>query len=148
MSGETSNGVDGFSIGVGKIRSLRVIAGVNLLAYVVLLTAFLFLERLFYFGLFLVHLGVLYSIVGIICSYRLRQHRKWPWYLAITMWIGEGVYTSWVAYVNSTQFSNTSQSVLMFLLIALFRLVSIAYFLTSKIRKNFKVGQHIVDDDL
>ena len=141
-------GVDGLSTETEKTRGVRIIAAVNFLAYVVLLTAFFFLERLFYFGLFLVHLGVLYSIVGIICSYRLRQHMKWPWYLAITMWIGEGVYASWVAYVNSTQFSNTPQSVLMFLLIALFRFVSIAYFLTSNIRKNFEVGQHIVDDDL
>jgi hypothetical protein len=141
-------GVDGFSFGVGKIRSVEVIAGVNLLAYVVLLIAFLGMESFFSFGLFLLHLGVLYSIVGIICSYGLHRHRKWSWYLAIIMWIGEGILASWVAYVNGTQFSNPSQGALGFLPIAIFRLASVAYFVTSKVTKNFEVGKHIVDDDL
>jgi hypothetical protein len=134
-------GADGSSIGVAKLRSVEVIAGVNLLVYTFLLMIFLFLDSIF-FGLF--HFGVLYSIIGMICSYELSRHRKWSWYLAIAMWIGEGILASWAAYVSISSY----RSVLEFLLIAILRLVSIAYFVTSKVTKSFGIGQHIVDDDL
>lgn len=136
-------GVDGFSIGVGKMRSVEVISWVNLFVYAFLLIAFIGVESFFFFGLFILHLGVLYSIVGVICSYGLSRHRKWSWYLAITMWISEGIFASWTAYISVSY-----TFLLTFLLIAILRLVSIAYFVTSKVTKNFEVRQHIVNDDL
>jgi uncharacterized membrane protein (DUF2068 family) len=124
---------DGENIAKPKATTgLTILAQVNLALY----TLFLFWALSLLLHMFsLVAAGlVLYSIAGISCSWGLLQHKRWGWYMAVTMWIFEGAVFSWVTYANSGSLSINLGTAIMFLIIALFRFASTAYLAKKKIR--------------
>jgi len=118
-------------------KGVVLLANLNLVVYVLLL---LWAASSLYFLVGEVTLTiVVYSIVGIICSWGLLQSAKWSWYMAVLMWTAEGIVSSWAAYMNSALYYLVPQSVLVFVFIAIFKFAAAAYLATRKIRESFEV---------
>lgn len=130
----------------GIMTKLQRPTGVTLLARINLVIYILLLFWALSFVLSIVDLisiiFVLYSIAGIACSSGLLQHKRWGWYMAVIMWMVEGIVSSWAAYANSESFSMYPQSAIIFLLIPLFKFASTAYIVKRKIREGFGTYKH------
>jgi type IV secretory pathway TraG/TraD family ATPase VirD4 len=129
---------DGENIAKPKATTgLTILAQVNLALYTLLL--FWALSLLLHMFSFIAAGLVLYSVAGVGCAWGLLQHKRWGWYMAVTMWILEGAVSSCVAYVNSVSLSINLGTAIMFLIIALFRFASTAYLAKKKIRDTFSM---------
>jgi hypothetical protein len=119
---------------------------VNLIAYIFLLVIIVYLILLL--PLPLLFLGLVYSFIGIACSFGLLHNRKWSWYLAVATWISEGLASSWTAIANAMSINLTDPQsvyymnplpVLIFILIAFARFAAVIYFAKTKTRQSFHV---------
>jgi hypothetical protein len=122
------------------------IAIVNLIAYIFLSGLIAYLILLL--PLPLLFLGLLYSFVGIACSFGLFYYRKWSWYAAVATWIIEGLVSCWVAIANALIVNLTDPQsvyymnplpVLTFVLIALERFAAVIYLAKAKTKQTFHV---------
>lgn len=128
---------------MAKPRTLvgvTILARINLVIYVLLL--FWALSSVFYAVNLVAMSLVLYSIAGVICSSGLLQHKRWSWYMAVAMWIVEGVASSWVTYSNIGLLSTDPETIIIFLSIAIFKFATAAYLAKRKVRESFN-PQHV-----
>jgi hypothetical protein len=131
---------DGIATKPYSPTGVTLLARINLVVYILLL--FWALPSV-YVLVSLVAIGVvLYSIAGIACSWGLLQHKSRGWYMAVTMWMVEGMVSSWTAIANSGDFSTYPQTVILFLSIAFFRFASTAYLTKKKFRDGFGIYRH------
>jgi hypothetical protein len=119
---------------------VTLLARINLVFHTLLLfwalPSVYFLVSLFAVGV------VLYSIAGIACSWGLLQHKRWGWYMAVAMWMVEGIVSSWGAYSNSGYFSSYPELAIIFLSITFFKFASTAYLAMRKVRIGFGTYRH------
>lgn len=122
---------------VGKPIGIAVIASLNFLAYLIVFFVFLIIGFLFSFGIWLDDIAILYLAVGLTCSWKLFKHRAWSWYLAIIMWIGEGIFILWAP--TTTLYELFPVNVLVYVSVGAFRFASVSYFAIKRVRKIFAV---------
>lgn len=106
------------------------LAKINMIFYILLL--FWALSFMFYAVDFSAGYFVLLSIAGTACCWGLLKHTKWSWYMAIAMWMTEGLVSSWAAYTYIGSYYLYPQSEITFVLIALFKFASTAYLCKTK----------------
>ena len=119
-----------------ETRIINLIAVVNLIAYVLL--SVIILGLILILPLPLLFLALLYALAGIACSRGLLQHKKWAWYAAMVMWIGEGILLSIVSYLNIGFYSIYPQYS-MIIFFAVLRILSIAYLIGKRTRASFDI---------
>jgi len=119
-----------------ETRIINSIAVVNLIAYALL--SVIILGLILILPLPLLFLALLYPLVGIACSRGLLQHKKWAWYTAMVMWIGEGILLSIVSYLN-TRSHTIYLSDFIFVFFAVLRVLSIAYLTGKRTRASFDI---------
>jgi hypothetical protein len=135
----------------GESKGVVVIAFLNFLGYLYDLFPFLLVASFFGFGLWLYNIILLYFVLGLFCSWKLFKHRTWSWYLAITMWVSEGIIILWTSttslyelYPFNLLFYPANllaypANILVFLSVGVYRFASVAYLLTERVRKLFAV---------
>jgi len=120
---------------------VTILARINLVIYV--LMVFWALSSVFV-GVNLIALSlVLYSIVGVICSSGLLQHKRWSWYLTVAMWTAEGVAASWVTYSSIGLFSSDPETIIIFLSIGIFKFATAGYLAKRQVREGFRPKEHV-----
>jgi uncharacterized membrane protein (DUF2068 family) len=92
----------------------------------------------------LVALGLAgYSVVGVVCSSGLLRQKKWSLYLAVIMWIAEGVAVIAVSFLFIDLLSTDPVSIIIFLSVAVFRFATVAYLTRRKVKEAFNPKQKV-----
>jgi hypothetical protein len=120
-----------------EIKGVNPLAFANLIAYVFLLVIIGYIFLIL--PILLLLLGLLYPLAGIACSGGLLHRRKWSWYMAMIMWMSEGVVCAWVGYLNRGFLNVYPQSVLTFVLIAVLRFACVPYLAGRRVREGFHI---------
>lgn len=128
--------------GTGKLKGIVVIECLNSLGYLYALFPVLRVASFFWLG----DIFVLYFMLGLFCSLMLFKHRRWSWFLAMIMWIGEGIFILWASLTTSLYvffipvfLLAYPVNLLVFLSVGVFRFASVVYFATKRVRRAFAV---------
>jgi hypothetical protein len=100
-----------------------------------------------YFVFFVAGVQVFSLILAdVVCCWGLLKHARWSWFMGIALWITEGIFSVWAAYVNTSLIIGPNSihytdpvNVLKFVSVGLFKFASTTYLASGKIRESYEI---------